>query len=231
MIKGVKDYKTVSGFDKFREYQVFVAGAYRFQNELTAAYVRAMTGVLVRSLAVEDVIAQFEKESGEAARLLLLDCLAMNEGAVLETVGCAATLLSAADHLVLFNLNRDLDVEMEALDSGVKGFFYQHEGEECLLDGLTLILNGEIRIPRKKLQDCYFRKDVEARVSNEALDSLTLRERELLGLVGQGDTNDAIAGKLCISPYTVKTHLYRIYKKIQVRSRFHAALWATKHLQ
>ena len=59
---------------------------------------------------------------------------------------------------------------------------------------------------------------------------LTSRQTEILALVAVGATNEQIADKLCISPQTVKSHLYNIFKKINVPNRVQAALWAAKHL-
>jgi DNA-binding CsgD family transcriptional regulator len=48
---------------------------------------------------------------------------------------------------------------------------------------------------------------------------LTPREREVARMVAQGLTNSAIAGKLALSPWTVSTHLRRIFAKLDVTTR------------
>ena len=60
--------------------------------------------------------------------------------------------------------------------------------------------------------------------------NLTQRELEIMEMLIAGYSNTIIAEKLYISPYTVKTHLYNIYKKIGVHHRFQAALWGAKNL-
>ncbi len=53
----------------------------------------------------------------------------------------------------------------------------------------------------------------------QRLVSLTAREREVAELVVEGLTNQAIAGRLYLSPRTVETHLSRVYRKTDVSSR------------
>jgi DNA-binding CsgD family transcriptional regulator len=55
------------------------------------------------------------------------------------------------------------------------------------------------------------------------LECLTLREREILEAVANGDTNPQIARTLCISPSTVRAHLEHIFEKLHVKTRTQAA--------
>jgi LuxR family transcriptional regulator of csgAB operon len=59
---------------------------------------------------------------------------------------------------------------------------------------------------------------------------LTKRQAEILALVAVGYSNEEIASRLYISAHTVKTHLYTIFKKINVPNRIQASLWAAKNL-
>lgn len=62
--------------------------------------------------------------------------------------------------------------------------------------------------------------------SNPAADTtLTLREREVLDRVAQGDRNKIIAGALGVSEHTVKLHIHHIITKIGVGNRTAAANW------
>jgi DNA-binding CsgD family transcriptional regulator len=60
--------------------------------------------------------------------------------------------------------------------------------------------------------------------------TLTKRELEILSTIAEGATNEEIADRFFISPNTVKSHLYNIYKKIGLSNRLQAALWARRNL-
>ena len=59
---------------------------------------------------------------------------------------------------------------------------------------------------------------------------LTPRQLEILALVAIGATDTEIAEKLGISASTVKSHLNRIFKKIDVPNRRQAVFWALSNL-
>ena len=52
-----------------------------------------------------------------------------------------------------------------------------------------------------------------------SLDELTPREREVLALVGEGLSNGEIAERLVLSPLTAKTHVARLFTKLDARDR------------
>ena len=58
------------------------------------------------------------------------------------------------------------------------------------------------------------------------LTDLTPRETEVLQLIITGQTNKAIATKICVTEKTVEFHLGHIYTKIGVRTRLLAGIWA-----
>jgi DNA-binding NarL/FixJ family response regulator len=55
---------------------------------------------------------------------------------------------------------------------------------------------------------------------------LTRREREVLGLITQGRSDDAIAEALGLKRNTVRNHVARLYAKIDAHSRAEAIIWA-----
>lgn len=59
-----------------------------------------------------------------------------------------------------------------------------------------------------------------------AIAELTTRELDVLTLIGQGLSNTEIAGKLCISGVTVKSHIGRIFGKLDLRDRAAAIVYA-----
>jgi DNA-binding NarL/FixJ family response regulator len=66
----------------------------------------------------------------------------------------------------------------------------------------------------------------EAARGQEPFPELTLREREILGLIARGLTNTAIAERLSLSPKTVRNQVSIIFSKLQVTDRAEAIVKA-----
>ena len=138
--------------------------------------------------------------------------------------------------LSFFNMEYDTGFEIEAIRYGIKGFFYIDDSLDLFIKGIKSMLTGELWVSRELLSEVVIDEmkpspPAHFRSRTKPVKILSKREIEILGMVAVGARNDEIAKKLFISPHTVKTHLYNIYKKIHVGDRLQAVLWAAKHLK
>jgi DNA-binding CsgD family transcriptional regulator len=73
-------------------------------------------------------------------------------------------------------------------------------------------------------------RGVAGRTGPKGLEQLSRREREVLGLLGQGLTNAEIAARLFISTKTAGNHVSNVLSKLNLRSRTEAAAYAVRYL-
>ena len=104
------------------------------------------------------------------------------------------------------------------------------ERPEQLKKGNYAIFNGGLWAPRRIMRECIIKNKNPNRSTKSTHHLLTSREVEILQMVAAGYSNPKIAEELCISLYTVKTHLSNIFMKIKAPSRLQAAFWAVKNL-
>lgn len=164
------------------------------------------------------------------ANLLLIDSDSRDFETVLPHV--VVKRPDAPDGLipVLYNLMPATGIEKRAFARGVRGFFYRRDTLENVIKGIRMLLKGELWMPRSILVDFALESDHGGGIPGASGVLLTRRETQVLALVRAGASNGQIAEKLAMSPFTVKTHLYNVFKKIEVPNRFQAARWATKYL-
>ena len=108
----------------------------------------------------------------------------------------------------------------QALDVLVKAIEKVHDGEVWLESSMIASMLSEIA-----------RGGATEKADPEAakLARLTTREREVIGLVGEGLKNKQIAERLFISEATVSHHLTSIFGKLEVTSRFDLLIYAFSH--
>lgn len=109
----------------------------------------------------------------------------------------------------------------EALRNGASGFLVKDTEPAELIQAVRVVAGGDALLSpgvTRRLIAEYASRAKEPHRSRD-LDLLTDREREVLALVGTGMTNDEIAGKLCMSPATAKTHVSRTMMKLHARDR------------
>ncbi|MEW1722562.1 response regulator transcription factor [Streptomyces sp. NPDC093109] len=144
--------------------------------------------------------------------------------------GLEATRIIGADSalggvrvLILTTFEAD-EYVFEALRGGAGGFLGKGVKPAVLLDGIrTVALGEELLSPKatRALIAHYLTAPgpVPPSPAPPGMDRLTGREREVLGLVAAGLSNDDIAQRLYVSPHTAKTHVNRIMTKLGARDR------------
>ncbi|MBI9082538.1 MAG: hypothetical protein JEZ11_03000 [Desulfobacterales bacterium] len=167
---------------------------------------------------------------GVAAEMCLVDCLGLDLDRFVVAGEDFGGHLHAGRVIALFNVAAGERIEERALTMGIRGVFYPDDPLDRFAKGIAAMLKGELWVSRSVMTDVILKENAHVRNGRPNSAVLTRRETEILELMAIGATNDDIAGKLCISPNTVKTHIYNIFKKIDVPNRLQAALWAAKHL-
>ena len=115
-----------------------------------------------------------------------------------------------------------------ALEAGVDGYLLKDMSSDSLRQSLELVLTGEKVFPTALtglLVDDQFALSLNAKTGDRA-GALSNRETEILTCLVNGHSNKTIANQLHIMEGTVKVHLKGILKKIRVRNRTQAAIWA-----
>jgi LuxR family transcriptional regulator of csgAB operon len=163
-------------------------------------------------------------------KLLLIDSAEKAFEAVFAKVQLKQQDSSGGLIPALYNLQVGTGIEKKAFTRGVRGFFYSHDSLDHMIKGIRALLKGELWMSRDILVEFALKLDVKGSGIGNARELLTQREAQILALVSTGASNEDIAEQLVLSPHTVKTHLYNIFKKVNVPNRFQAALWAAKNL-
>ncbi|HCH0946408.1 TPA: helix-turn-helix transcriptional regulator [Vibrio parahaemolyticus] len=142
--------------------------------------------------------------------------------------------LEHVDATVLVNAEPNLRVESLLTWSNLKGLFYFEDDFDKVMMGLKGILNGENWLSRDILNQLigYLLSlnntvgELETKLEME----LTRREMQVLTALCQGGSNLDIADSLFVSEHTVKSHLYSIFRKLEVKNRMQAITWAKRNL-
>ena len=126
--------------------------------------------------------------------------------------------------LVVMGLARSQRAMLQCVEAGVAGYVWQDSALDELLKSIRAAARNETLVapPLTATLVSYVAEMVGLDGDDAERcgpQSLTRREREVLGLVHQGLTNQEIAGTLVIELGTVKNHMHNILRKLKVNSR------------
>jgi DNA-binding NarL/FixJ family response regulator len=116
-----------------------------------------------------------------------------------------------------------------ALEAGASGFLTKEIDPEGLRHAVRVVAAGEAllspSVTRRVIKQ-FAHRPAPASAGGARLAALTAREREIVGLVATGLSNEDIARELVISPLTAKTHITRAIAKLGVRDRVQLVILA-----
>lgn len=129
--------------------------------------------------------------------------------------------------IVLLSFCREQAKVLKALNRGVQAYLAKDAEPACLIEAIDAAAVGEdycfpavSELMRKDMEDLQTLWDDVKR-----MDSLTRREKEVIGLIARGYSNLQIAEELNISDKTVKNHVAALLKKMRLQDRTQAAIF------
>ncbi|WP_249322214.1 response regulator transcription factor [Halomonas sp. PGE1] len=197
------------------------------QNPQTTIFVDFITEQITRIVSVTAPRDYLDTPSGETT-VVLLDADHLGEDIMQEWHKKLADTPSC--HLTAFNL-RDEDHAASLLTFlHLRGVFYRDDHLLQICKGIDSLFSGNLWMSRSLMTRMieFFRKQQLNAYRPSC--GLTQREIEILGMVSSGASNCEIANQLFLSEYTVKSHLYNVFKKIDVHNRTQAANWARQNI-
>ncbi|MGO2424481.1 MAG: response regulator [Brevibacterium aurantiacum] len=188
-----------------------------------------------------DIIAEAANgaEAIELARELSPDLILMDiRMPVMDGLEATRALMAQTLHpevLILTAFGTD-EFVLQALRSGAAGYILKDTPPEDLIHAVRAAANGTRTLSPSAVESLLGRDTTSATgvsgasnwnsapIGPDPLEPLTTREREIAEAVAQGMTNAQVARALFVSTATVKTHLARIFYKLDVSTRVQLAL-------
>jgi DNA-binding NarL/FixJ family response regulator len=138
-------------------------------------------------------------------------------------------ILSAGKKMILFGMENDPDLFLQAVRSGVSGYLLGEASAEETIAAVRRVVAGEAVSPPNL---CHHLFQFVARTTREGAMvlnqqlcyrlGLTARQQQLIALLARGFSNKEIAESMSLSEFTVKNHVHRIMRRLNAQSRYAA---------
>jgi DNA-binding NarL/FixJ family response regulator len=117
----------------------------------------------------------------------------------------------------------------EFVNAGVSGFVLKDATFDEFVETIRAVAGGQKVLPPRMTESLFSQiaKEIEGRGIKEPLEDarMTRREREVVGLIGEGMSNKEIAKRLNIATHTVKSHVRNVMEKLALHTRLQIAAY------
>ncbi|MFJ9784586.1 LuxR C-terminal-related transcriptional regulator [Amycolatopsis sp. NPDC101161] len=138
----------------------------------------------------------------------------------------------ARPRIVVTSAPGDEDLVLEAVRAGAAGSVSKGATTRVLIEEIVQVAGGKLRLPQwavRRLVAAHRRGLLPIGEPAPVLARLTRRESEVVRLVAAGRSNADIARAFVVSESTVKTHLHRAMRKLEVSSRSDMVIFAYRN--
>ena len=130
--------------------------------------------------------------------------------------------------IIMLTVSDQAEDLMAALQAGADGYLLKDMEPEDLMQQLAEAARGKITISESLTQLLVASLREKNRPTNPAEAGLTEQESRILEHLVDGKSNKLIAKDMGIAEGTVKVHVKHLLKKLNLRSRVEAAVWADR---
>jgi LuxR family transcriptional regulator of csgAB operon len=208
--------------------RIILFGQQNLQNSILIGFIHQRTNIDCQLINTPEWRSDWSSFDGQTLALIDAECARPERlQDLLEQIFDQNENIQVA----FFNTQSSSSIERLMAWPMVNGIFYKESSQQQLVKGITAIFEGEFWLSRRILAQYLERTRSKPRKVTHNANLLTRREKQILNLTATGATNTEIAEHLSVSMHTVKTHIYNLFKKIDVSNRIQAVNWAKDNLE
>lgn len=130
--------------------------------------------------------------------------------------------------VLMLTVHNEVEYLMDALDNNADGYILKDSGSDELLKAIKAVYRGERYIESDLIPSLNARL-IQQESESDIVKDITKREKQILACIAEGKSNSDISVDFGISEQTVKNHITSLFKKIGVKDRTQAAVFAIRN--